>query len=221
MFEHGISATWLRRAQWAIYVFFGLFALVSLGYVFYAAAHRQVFAALAGAGVVWGSIGLGIGMHCVTQMAAVVDSNMRALNELRKRADAIEQLLEQCTPLANLSRMGAGDPSGLVAARTESDVYPRIVPEPAGHAIGEDEGNGGHEASAKLVTDRDRADGESLRQSFREAVFSGDIELALAIGEDILEQYPRSAMAEQFRELRGPLHRRALMADRAVQTSLS
>ena len=79
MFEHGISAKWLRRANWATSLFFGSFAVGGLWYVFASALSRDVLGAVIGAGVVWGSLGLGIGMHCVTQMAGVVDANVRAV----------------------------------------------------------------------------------------------------------------------------------------------
>ncbi len=224
MFEHGISKKWLRRAQWAIYVFFGTFAFGGLWYVFYSAFHREVFDALIGAGVVWGSIGLGIGMHCVTQMATLVDANQRALSDLHKRADALEELVVQIGPGANLSALGPGDPSELVAAAT-GESFPRLVPEadsiPANTV--------GHlfehlERPTNRIVDVRRADAhrmEVLRSDFREAVFDGDYRQALAIGREIAEEYSSSPMAGQFEELRPLLELRAAGHAGAVSVGVS
>lgn len=212
MFEHGISKKWLRRAQWAIYTFFGTFALGGLWYVFYSAVHREVFDALIGAGVVWGSIGLGIGMHCVTQMAAVVDANQRALADLHKRADAIQELLEQIGPGMNLSASGAGNVDGLVAAAVD-DAFPRLVHVADGPDAGteriEPDVASPPSPAPPASSAMDANDAESLRAAFREAVFAGDYVRALAVGDIIIDTHPDSSMARQFEALRNVLEARA------------
>ncbi len=210
MFEHGISATWLRRAQWAIYIFFGGFAIAGLWFVFASALRREVFDAVIAAGVVWGSIGLGIGMHCVTQMAAIVNANMRALTEIRKRADGMEALLEQLGPMTDLSSMGSADPSRLVAASTLEDAFPRLAPGMFDEPVEERDQVGIYEEvlpaspPVSFGTAIDR-----LRVSFREAIHAGDFEKALTVGEEIARRFPRTEMAVQFEALRDAMKRRA------------
>ncbi len=207
MFELGISAAWLRRAQWAIYVFFGGFALAGLWFVFASALRREVFDALISAGVVWGSIGLGIGMHCVTQMAAIVDANTKAVNDIRRRADAMEALLEQLGPLTDLSAMGPGDPAPLVAACTTTDAFPRIAPlgiEPLDLDAGDVEDEEEHLLEPVAFVSA----ADQLRTAFRDAVHAGDFAGALGVGEQIAHRFPGSAMAVQFETLREVLRSR-------------
>ncbi len=203
MFEQGISAKWIQRAQWAIYIFFGGFALLALWYVFAAAFRREVFQSLIGAGVVWGSIGLGIGMHCVSQMAAVVNANRQSILELSDRIAELQASLAEARPTVEL---GASEErvDELVAADVQSDAYPRLT-EPA-------------EALEPLAMEQDALSDEQaaesddapsdFRTAFREALFDGQLAEALDIGQRMLDADPQSAMAKQFVELRPLLEQR-------------
>lgn len=206
MFEHGIPAKWLRRANWATCLFFGSFALGGLWYVFASALSRDVLGAVIGAGVVWGSLGLGIGMHCVTQMAGVVDANVRALTDFRRRLDATEALVDQLGPELNLSETGVGDPSQLVAARTTSDAFPRLIRQEADALDAEFDGlRSADEPEPEVAY---QPSDTALREAFRAAVFNRDFTRALAVGDEIAERFPESSMAEQFHDLRGLMERR-------------
>jgi hypothetical protein len=155
MFEDGVPAQWLKRARWVVYSFFTAFAIAGVVYIFYAAVDGRVLHALIGAGVTWGSIGLGIAMHCVIQLAAVVDRNLRAQDDLRQRFDALEQLVSELAPIVNLPDpdVNRGDlnrsaayapdpvepvmhvPKSLIAATLEEDTYPRLAPRLASSKI--------------------------------------------------------------------------------------
>jgi hypothetical protein len=203
VFEHGISAKWLARAQWAIYVFFGGFALVGLWFVFHSAFLRDVFLAVAWAGVVWGSIGLGIGMHCITQMAAVVDANTRSLNDLRARAEAAESALEHLTNSVNLSTFGGARTETLVAADLSADTFPRIQ---------HDRNDPNDRTRPTSPTDPQentaRRSIDQLRANFRKAIYQGQFDRAIQIGDDIASAFPDLPMTAQFQELRGSIEER-------------
>ncbi len=208
MFEKGISETWLRRAHWAVYVFFGLFAAAVLGYVVYSAMRGDVFHALIGAGVATGSLGLGMAMHCAVCLAAVVDANMGELADLRKRADAMEALVEQLSPIVDLGELGYAAESTLVAADSGSDLFPRLVPDDDSDAVSQpqpvDAGQPADSSESAVPSDS-----EHLRAAFRDAVYASDFAGALAVGRQIAQNYPQSPMADQFNELRQALERRA------------
>ncbi len=222
MFEHGISNRWLQHASAAIYVFFGSFALLGLGYVWYAASGGQVLNALIGAGIAFGAIGMGIAMHCIVQLAGVVAAGQRILEDLCKRADAMETMLEATGGLTNLSALGAGDPSVLTAGHVDTSGFPRLMPDSAAHASGlvgdarfavEQPLQVAVNRTAVAVSDHDDAPAESmssdqLRRVFRDSVYSGDYDSALEVGAAILDEYPASEMATQFRRLRPILENR-------------
>jgi hypothetical protein len=52
-----------------------------------------------------------------------------------------------------------------------------------------------------------------MRLAFREALFGGDLELALAVGDEITKRFPQSPIAAQFRRLRSRILRRAMNGD--------
>ncbi|MEE9295394.1 MAG: hypothetical protein V3W34_10595 [Phycisphaerae bacterium] len=220
MFEKGISETRLRRARWAVYVFFGLFAAAGLGYVVYSAMRGDVFHALIGAGVSAGSIALGMAMHWVVYLAAVVDANTGELADLRKRADAMEALVEQLSPMVDLGDLGYAAESTLVAADSGSDLFPRLVPDDDSDAVSQpqpadaDQPADSSESAAPL-------DSEHLRAAFRDAVYASDFAGALAVGRQIAQLYPQSPMADQFNELRQALESRTNDGDSQVREDTS
>ncbi len=212
MFENGITPQWLRRAAWSVYSFFGLFALLALGYVWYAAAGGAVFKALIGAGCAIGSIGLGVGMHCIVQLAAVVAGHVRAVEMLTRRAEAAESLLEALQPESSFLA-APNRASTLVAGNVGSAGYPRLV------SHGESDAPPSVEDSAidpgalfePNPVNRHGCDlsGGELRAVFRESVFSNDFSSALEVGQAIVASFPESEMASQFQSLRPALERRA------------
>jgi len=205
MFEHGISEQWLRRAAWAIYVFFGLFALIGLGYVWYAAAGGQVFKALMGAGVALGSIGLGVGMHCAVQLGAVVADNTRSIAEVRRLIEDLRAIMDDRTPTLQLPTEGSPGPSDLVAAEARAGSRLRLIPP---------EALNGAQPSAPDATDTpgtipnasedmpEPLPMEQLRTAFRESVFTRDFASALEVGDAIAADFPQSDLAIQYRRLR-------------------
>ncbi len=236
MFEDGVPAEWLQRARWVVYAFFAVFALAGVGYVFYSAIDGKVIHALLGAGIAWGSIGLGIAMHCVIQLATVVDANVRGQDEVRKRQDALEALVEELSPVMHLSSLSEGGASSLIAAAVDDDGFPRLAPgegsavvtAPAAEkestaAVCEGE-VGPHVATCE---GGDRVDAEvdmpaiselsanselpaiaDLRKQFRDAIYAQDFTTAIDVGETIAEYHPESACAVQFDDLRDVLYAR-------------
>lgn len=231
MFEEGISEQWLRRAAWVIYIFFGAFALLGLGYVWYAAAGGEVFKAMIGAAGAMGSIGLGIGMHCVMQLASVVATVNRALEELGRRADAMETLLQESGLLVNLAGVGSGDPSSLVASDAAC-AFPRLVADGTNN-IADEIPSGDIEVPAPVTGTLDQAEvavsaapaqpltGHQLRCAFRDSVYSGDFSGALDVGSAIVADDPDSEMAVQFNLLRPALERRARQGSQPVHAKVS
>ncbi len=212
MFKDGISAKGIRRARWGICVFFGVLGLMGLWHASASAIEGRVLDALVGAGVVCGAMGMGIGMHWVTVLASAVAAQERALSELGKRADAIESLVEEIGPVANLSAMGSGDVSSLVAGSTAREAFPRLVREDGGGG-GKGRKNDGGGRKSEDEAGVARAVGANvigdLRSAFRTAVYVGDFTRALAVGQEIAERDPDSVMAAQFRDLRQALEVRA------------
>jgi len=222
VFERGISDCWLHRASAAIYVFFGSFALLGLGYVWYAASGGEVLNALIGAGVAFGAIGMGVAMHCVVQLAGVVAAGQRVLDDLCKRSDAMENVVEATGGLTNLSAFGAGDPSTLAAGRVDTSGFPRLMTQPSlntsdsvgsTHFAVDEPQRASVSTTAAATIDADVASAESLsseqlRRAFRDSVYSCDYGSALEVGTAILHGYPTSEMADQFRQLRPILENR-------------
>jgi hypothetical protein len=222
MFEEGISQQWLRRAAWATYLFFGLFALLGLAYVWYAAAGGAVLHALVGAGVALGSLGLGIGMHCIVQLARVVAENGRQVEEFHQRIDALEQALNSSEMFVRLPATDSGEPASLVAGDVKASQYPRLAqsesapgdsPEPEIHA--ETESPEGPSVDASGLVAAEPLPMDILRATFRESVYAGDFAGAIEVGEAIAAGYPKSKMADQFR------HLRPLLAERSRQAGLN
>ncbi len=219
MFEEGISQQWLRRAAWVTYLFFGFFALLGLAYVWYAAAGGAVLHALVGAGVALGSLGLGIGMHCIVQLARVVAGNGRQVEEFHRRIDALEQALESSAMFVRLPSSASGEPTSLVAGAVESSRYPRLAQaESAPDDVPEPEFNAETESLEQEAEDTSGGAGaqplpiDVLRATFRESVYAGDFAGAIEVGEAMAAGYPESKMAAQFRQLRPVLAERSRQA---------
>ena len=214
MFEEGISDRWLRRAAWVTYLFFGFFSLLGLAYVWYAAAGGAVVHAMIGAVVALGSIGLGIGTHCVVQLAGVVAENKRQIEESRQRVGVLEQLLESAGVQVRLPSSESGMPTSLVAANIDSARFPRLLRD-ATRRSGEVKDDAVTQGPAQ-DTEGEAPDASpaplainTLRTAFRESVYAGDFAGAIEVGEAITAEYPDSGMAAQFRQLRPILVHRA------------
>jgi hypothetical protein len=152
--------------------------------------------------------------------ASLVETAEQQWIEMQKRLDALELLLEEPPSSINLSALGRGDPSPLVAANTSSHAFPRIAPAPGAGTAGiapnaTEPGRSGlpdqpdhriEHAPAGAIDPHSRDD---LRSMFRESISSGDFAAALAVGEEILTVYPDSAMAAQFKTIRDSIRRRA------------
>lgn len=216
--EGQVPAKWFRRAHWAVYFFFGLVALSGLGYVYYKALVGDVVGALVGLGIVFVSIGLGIAMHSVVRMAAVIDANLNTITILRHRHNALEQVVERLGTTIELNRAEVTRVSTLMAASTDTDCYPRLAD--ASRAVCEIEPipDAGAVAAAvvnQVAIDCERrscdANGEGaetlpseppeLREAFRQAIFAQNFAQAIVVGERIRELHPQSPMAEQYNEL--------------------
>jgi hypothetical protein len=185
---------WFHRAHIATCIFIVVFALPGLGYVFIAAIRGDVLGAVTGAGVTLGSIGVGSAIFCGIRMATVIDANLRELTELRKRADAVDALLEQISPMVSQTESGANGDSETESTE-EVDAFPRLV---------EEEGSG-LTGDPKTPEPQDSETPETLRSAFRRCVYAGDFAGALKVGERIATSFPDSPMANQFKELRESL----------------
>ncbi|NOS99786.1 MAG: hypothetical protein HOP29_04075 [Phycisphaerales bacterium] len=200
MFERGISRRWLHHAAIATYVFFGAYAFLGLAYVWYSAVRGDIVQALLGFGIALGSIGMGVGMHVIVQLAGVVGAQMEQLDSLRQRADASESLLQELTDTVFIPTSAEHDASPIIAANAAAAGFPRLHhDEPAmdATAIPADDG-------APTV----RRDPDSLRRLFRESVFAHDYASAIQAGDAILVNYPDGEMAAQFRLLKPTLEAR-------------
>ncbi len=224
-----VPANWFRRAHWAVYFFFGLLALSGLGYVYYEAIEGEVVGAMIGLGIVFGSIGLGVAMHCVVRMAAVVDANLNTITLLRHRHDALQHFVERLSRTIELNQKEVAQVSSLVAAETTADSYPRLAEEegkqdgvvdapvgdvPIGNRTSSDalpDGAACAAATVNAVAVQHEAGGNGadnlptgqteLREAFRRAIYAQDFAGAITVGERILDLHPESPMAEQYNEL--------------------
>lgn len=199
MFERGISRRWLHNAAVATYVFFGAYAFLGLAYVWYAAVRGDIVQALMGFGIALGSIGMGVGMHVIVQLAGVVGAHVEQLEALRHRTDASEMKLEHAGS-AFLPTDAEPDFSGIVAANAAAAGFPRLL-------RNDRSGHPPPVASANS-TEADRRDPDSLRRLFRESVFARDYASALQAGDAILVDFPNGEMAAQFRMLKPALEAR-------------
>lgn len=213
-FDENISLLWLRRARWAVGVFFGAFAFFGLAYVYYAAIRGDILGSLIGAASAWGAIGLGIGMNYGLQLASVIRSNRVILEGLRLRIEALEVGAASggngYTYVPGPRSRGVSSPSVV----TVQDAFSPVVP-----LEGDELGAGGRPVSARpLENQADRWSAldasatrtrDELRDAFRQAVSVRDFDVALAVGEEILDQDPVSDLSRQFLALRPLLEDRA------------
>ena len=210
MFEHGISNRWLKRARFAIWALFGTAAAAGLGCMSSALALGDLSYTLIGVGLATGCVGLGVSLHCITHLAAVIDANTLAMSDLRRRADAMEALVEQIGPSFDLGRLGHSAET-LVAASSKTDLFPRLVSDNSGDVGVPPQPDTARNQSQESAS-TSSAGIDDLRAAFRDAVYSSDFDGALSVGRRIAMHYPGTPPAAQFEELRQALEQGAANA---------
>lgn len=120
MLEEGGFSPRLRRVRRVVYLFCGLFALLGHVLLYLAVINGDGVEALIGATLVVGSIGLALAARGSLAWAADVDKKLRGLANLRKRADAVETLLEELELLNRLPQPGLDGQAADAALANES-----------------------------------------------------------------------------------------------------
>jgi len=146
MVEGASGERWVRMAGVYVWVVCGCLAVVSLGYLWYCAAHGEVVRAVLGAAGALGSVGLGLGLNAVVQVAAVVGRNDRRIEEMQRKMDGLIQLVEQAT------RGAAAQPDEATGGRVETAeaAAPGAAADDAGRA-GFELGESGRGGVSRLV----------------------------------------------------------------------
>lgn len=188
--------------------------------------------------IVTGSIAIAVAYNTLLHLADSANSTQQSLDNILQRmghprekapsaskgTGAIFEPSQEC--LLDLSAVGPGDPSLLVAVRLERDVFPRLAsalhfPPPASP-----ESNAERPASqsspvpaanetmlpefiAQESIPQETALQETmLRRAFAAKVRQQDFAAALAVGEQIRSVLPDSDIAQEYREIKPLLCRR-------------
>jgi hypothetical protein len=139
-----VEPSWLRQTEIIIYGF--LFTCVTLGlaYLVPAALEGRVWNAVVVAAVVIGGSGATLIMQAIVRVAALMLHNAEQLDTLRQRIDSLEDALEAALSIVpernaaaaasatdvNLSELGDGDPTPLIAAAAVDEPFPRLAVTP-------------------------------------------------------------------------------------------
>lgn len=189
--------------------------LSGLGYLYYNALQEDTLGALLGFGIVFVSIGLGVAMHSVVRMAAVVDANLSTITTLQRRHDNLEHLVARMTKAIELNQTEMAQVSSLVAASTETDRFPRLADSVTSDSqdivMPDAKAVTAATINNLVVAQGSQANGDGaealpesqpeLREAFRRAIYAQDFPQAIVVGERIRELHPDSPMAEQYNEL--------------------
>lgn len=207
-----------KRTQKVAIAVLAALALFGLGYQTYWALKGSADRAIIGATIALGS-GLAVyGYRRLAQITKLAEAAQQRWTDVQKRLDAMELLLEESAFSVDLSALGRGDPSILVAANTTDNAFPRIAPAPGAATTSPSvvepnesaqEGNSEEPMEPAPAGPIERHSRDDLRSMFRESISLGDFAAALAVGEEILTVYPDSAMAAQFQTIRDNIRRRA------------
>ena len=222
------TTPWLRRARWAV----GLAAAACVGlglhWVYRAALAGDVSGALAGTALCLGVLALDYAAAAVLRMGGLVLRSIQRIENIEHRLSALEVSIDALEHTAarpvDLTGVGTGDATSLVAAQVDRDVFPRLAPEPTDHTgkhaaqpaspKAPDAPGAPDAAAASIASQREldqlvRREMDRLRAEFAELVRQEDYAAALRTGQRIETLFPDSALAEQFQSIQPHLLRRA------------
>ena len=219
------TTPWLRRARWAV----GLAAAACVGlglhWVYRAALAGDVSEALAGTALCLGVLALDYAAAAVLRMGGLVLRSIQRIENIEHRLSALEVSIDALEHTAarpvDLTGVGTGDATSLVAAQVDRDVFPRLAPELTDHtgqhaaqpappkAPGAPDAAAASIASQRELDQLVRREMDRLRAEFAELVRQEDYAAALRTGQRIETLFPDSALAEQFQSIQPHLLRRA------------
>lgn len=128
-----------RRATRTLFVVAGLYVAIGLAVAASAALAGDRLSAFLGFLIITGALGAGVMMHAVLRLTARTVGLGDRLDQVHERLFQMERRLERAdfstlrtatesrTQTIDLSTIGGGDPSGLVAATLERSRFPRLV----------------------------------------------------------------------------------------------